>query len=224
MDAWVYVISHPSGWCKVGYSADAFRRLKQLNYGAEAELSGVAVFQTTDPEGDERIALSALSKFRITGEWFDIAPSDAVGLLSQALNRTAEEFPAEAAPSASTKHSPPLQIRVDPDIKERIKAAADRSGRSMAKEIGMALTEAYPSATPFQEGLRYGKVWGLRLLEMGPEKSARHPNRSVVQRIYDKCEERGVQFDWDMVGGRPADFEQILAEWSRMQSQNDPEA
>lgn len=115
------------------------------------------------------------------------------------------------------KQIAPTGVRIEADLKERIAASGAASGRKLQAEILFALRQQYPVISNLQEGLRYGKVWGTRLLEMGPEAAAKHPNRRVVRNIYDQCEKHGPRFRWEMVGGRPDDLDDTLAEWERME-------
>lgn len=211
MTSYIYLVAHPSGWCKVGYAADVRRRFQQLTNVSESPLNGVAVFPSTQPKEDEKTALSALSAFRITGEWFDISPEAALPLLRKALGRTELAFPTEKLRSSS--QIPPTQVRIEPNLKRRVQAAADRSGRSLTAEVVRALERAYPAVSETKEALRYLHVWVLRWVDMGAAEADRHPARPLVQKIHWVNMEEGERFTWSMVGGRPADLDEVLEEW-----------
>lgn len=79
----VYVIRLSETICKIGISTDVERRLKELQRGSGARLTIFQVFSVGENKMRkiERAALDNFANQRISGEWFCMAPIDAVAFI-----------------------------------------------------------------------------------------------------------------------------------------------
>nr|WP_162623715.1 Arc family DNA-binding protein [Paracoccus saliphilus] len=91
-----------------------------------------------------------------------------------------------------------VNFRMPVDLRDRIKAAAESSGRSMNAEIVATLEEHYPSA-PLKAGELFEEVMKLSgLLNATP---TRHrPYR--IKQLMDRFSQRGAEVDLSLDGNR----------------------
>lgn len=102
----LYLISHPQGWRKVGRAEDPLRRLKQHQAHSGRPLVGEAIFPTDDAVKAEREALRALGAYRIMGEWFEVNREAAIQVLETVVGAKAEPFPTAASKARRSYNQP----------------------------------------------------------------------------------------------------------------------
>lgn len=90
---YLYVIAHPSGWRKIGYSQDPVRRANQHQSKSGAPLIGEAVVECANPKHAEKKAHRILHDRRIMGEWFNVSRQEAVTAIESASGQKSTPFP-----------------------------------------------------------------------------------------------------------------------------------
>ena len=93
METFVYVIAaRPEGPCKIGFSVNPTKRLRQLQTGHPEilRIHHVQGFEEKRAKLIERIIHRTISYKRQTGEWFDLSVEDAVAEVEFALIRYGE--------------------------------------------------------------------------------------------------------------------------------------
>jgi hypothetical protein len=102
-----------SGPCKVGITSNPASRLKGLRTGHPYQL---VIYELWDFEdrafavAAERMAHVALKDFRLSGEWFDIKPKDAVGRITLWLFWSAEMNAKEKGETEPLPDIPPQGV------------------------------------------------------------------------------------------------------------------
>ena len=93
-ESFVYVIApSPAGPCKIGFSGDPDRRLRQLQtgYPGRLHLHHVQPFCATRAPMMEKIVHQTVAYRRKSGEWFDLTVEEAVSEIEFALIRYGDE-------------------------------------------------------------------------------------------------------------------------------------
>jgi T5orf172 domain len=107
MPSYVYVISGPHGLSKIGVTTNPTARLAALQTGSGFPISFsylMSVASTRGAYAVEQRAHAALSRNRVAGEWFDVAPDDAVAAVKDAAAALGEAL--QAIESASPRLGP----------------------------------------------------------------------------------------------------------------------
>jgi len=92
--SFIYIIAaEKTGPCKVGYSADPSRRLRQLQTG---QSSALTLYHREEIEDDrvrlmEQIVHRENRHRKLKGEWFDLTVEEAVAEIKHAMIRFDEE-------------------------------------------------------------------------------------------------------------------------------------
>lgn len=103
MSSFLYIISHPEGWRKVGYAKDPYVRLAQHQRHSGQPLSGEYLFPCEDPKLLEKAAHSRLAPKRVMGEWFNASQQEVLEAVKEATGLDEEVFQATGRPWISLR-------------------------------------------------------------------------------------------------------------------------
>lgn len=140
----LYVISHPEGWRKIGRAVKPGRRLRQHQMHSGAVLKGEAIFRTDAPIEDEKSVLGQLAKFRVMGEWFAVDLQTTIDAVAQVTKAEPEPFPVPTARYKKRTRQPstPIMLRVPPDLLDGVdRAAVKHSVASRPEAIRLILQD-----------------------------------------------------------------------------------
>lgn len=85
----IYVISHPHGFYKIGFTRDINNRLRGLQVGSPYELKVVKLVECQNSfEVEQRIKWGYLFNKRIRGEWYELDESELEDVI-KIINETA---------------------------------------------------------------------------------------------------------------------------------------
>lgn len=90
--SFLYIISHPKGWVKIGRAEQPEKRLRQHQQFSGEPLTGVWVFPCDTAKIAERHALRLLAEHRIMGEWFAVDIDAARDTLATITGNAAQPF------------------------------------------------------------------------------------------------------------------------------------
>ena len=171
-NGYVYFITNPiSGLIKIGYSKNPWARLSELRRNYGSDLSVVATIKTVDKS--EVSIHTALSKYRVEGEWF--TESECIkSLISlivageittvDATNYYASNY--GSAPTATTNTDPDIDTDLKENPEREIRARDEISpeeyqpGTFPAPLGKFAVTKSW---TPDIDFCRRAALWGINL-------------------------------------------------------------
>lgn len=129
--SFLYIISHPQGWLKVGRAKSPAARLGQHQQFSGATLRGEFVFPCASAIQAERQALAALSVHRIMGEWFLVDIETARAVIERVTGANAQPFP--ASPGSDRDRIDPTALSVTPAQVRTARALLDWTQNDLAR-------------------------------------------------------------------------------------------
>jgi hypothetical protein len=121
----LYVIQSESGHVKVGISSDPEKRRKCLEESGPFRLSLVHVLDDALASDIERVAHKILKGKRMRGEWYDIAPGEAISAITTAISDISENGIRGGVTS----------LRIPEELKDWAKKQAQSERRSLGNWI-----------------------------------------------------------------------------------------
>jgi len=142
----LYVMKASNGRVKIGRSKQVAARAVQLRSERNTRVS---VVYSTEPIVDAKpaeliaVRLLRLTGTRVSGEWFSVGTDVAIAAVQRALriHEGIEPPPDFSVLRAKTPLGPVLSMRLDPELKERLKELAARENRSLTNYIETQLRE-----------------------------------------------------------------------------------
>lgn len=172
MTSFLYVIAHPEGWRKIGYSDHPRRRLRQHQRHSGAMLVGEAVSEALDPKKAESAAHAALAPHRVMGEWFSVSAEAARSAIEDATGHTAGDWPARQKPKRRKRvERTPVGARVAMSVRlpDKIKAEVQRAAKEEGTSVAGYLEGLVTRDLGFDSTKERGEITNKKLLGFSQE-------------------------------------------------------
>ena len=72
----VYLVRDSDGLCKIGRTTNLSRRLPEIRYEYDCDMTMIIATETTNAPGVEAYWHSHFAEKRVYGEWFDLSDKD----------------------------------------------------------------------------------------------------------------------------------------------------
>jgi len=88
-EEYIYAVEHPDGFYKVGRSKNPYDRVSQIGVGSPYDLEfrfAMSYYTCSFQKNAEMIVQERLSKYRFSGEWYDVEKSTLLRILHSVMN------------------------------------------------------------------------------------------------------------------------------------------